>query len=204
MERAAKKFYRTMKVRRPILVIAACGLTAVPAFVLPAAAAAAIPSGRTGYVVGCSHITASGCAGFWWYAAGGPTVYSLSTHQPVAGYAYIDDTTPCGPYEPYPMNTISAPYGSVGCEQEWIWYYRPRARVVWAAAAGKVYFRGADATLLEWYPAYGRSGTVPCGFAGYIVQRYFNGHGVGRKYAGFTALWRSAVRCASTRVLSWY
>jgi hypothetical protein len=134
----------------------------------------------------------------WWQATGGPSVYYLGTRTPVPGVVYIDDSAPCGPGEAFPMNTISAPRGSVPCERLWVGYWRSRASVVWAAAAGAVRFRGADVTLREWYPAYGAPRTVACGWRGYIVQRYLTGS----PFAGFGRLWRSAQRCRPL-VLGW-
>jgi len=160
---------------------------------------ATVPAGLAGYVVGCSHVTAAGCRGFWWYAAGGPTVYSVRTRQPIPGYAYVDDTTPCGPGEPYPMDTLNAPDGSPDCEQAWVWNDRARDRTIYAAAAGSSTFNAAT-TLREWYAR--RS--VPCGAGGYILRRYYTpGAGIGPQAPNFARQWRSAQRCRP-RVLAWY
>jgi len=159
----------------------------------------AIPSGPMG-VVGCSHMSHGHCVGFWWYAHGGPDVYNYTTGQVIPDYAYIDDTTPCNTNEPPPMNTVTAPVGSVPCEQLWVIYYHARYSTVWAASAGKARFSNAIA-LQEWYPHFGRPLTVKCGFPGYIVQRYFGSH---KQYSKFNHLWRSAARCHSTQVLAYY
>lgn len=157
-----------------------------------------------GSVTGCSAWSSTvGCEGFWWYANGGPAVYDAGTGQVVPGYVYVDDTTPCGPGEPYPMNTITAPNGSAACEQNWVAYYRPQATVLWAASTG-AHFRQSNATLLEWYPCYGRPLRVPLGYGGYILQRYFNCQGIGLQYARFPRLWRSAERGRGLKVMAWY
>jgi hypothetical protein len=187
-----------MRDREPELIIAVVCLTLF-CLLLIVAAARALPSGPRGDVVGCSDWAHGRCQGFWFVAHGGPTVYTLRG-RPVPGFAFVDDTTPCGPGEPAPMNRLTAPVGSPACEQQWVLYDRRTARVVWAAAAGGEHFRGANATLREWYPAYGASSTtVRCGWGGYIVQRYLGG----RAYPGFRRLWSSATRCAGTWVVAW-
>jgi hypothetical protein len=181
-----------------------------------------------GNVVGCTKSDPyKGCVGSWWYAHGGPDVYDFSTGAKMAGYVYVDDTTPCGqggnpsnPYkEPYPMSTLDAQNGSQQCVQLWVNYFRSlnsNATIYAALQPGtsvSTRISGADATLIEWYPASGsgQSTTAKCGASGYILQRYYVGGSVSTtnttQWSGFPALWTSAEKClvsSPNTVLSYY
>jgi hypothetical protein len=181
-----------------------------------------------GNVVGCTKSDPyRGCVGSWWYAHGGPDVYDFTTGAKLSGYVYVDDTTPCGqggnpnnPYpEPYPMSTLDAQYGSQQCVQLWVNYFRtqnPNATIYAALQPGtsvSTKISGANATLIEWYPASGsgQSTTAKCGAGGYILQRYYVGGSVSTtnstQWSGFPALWTSAENCllsTPNTILSYY